>query len=258
MLGKFSESVVPLILLPGLICDRRIFADQLAAFPDSMVADYGLCASIQAMARRVLDAAPRRFALLGHSLGARVALEVVRQAPERVDRLALVSTGVHLPRDHEAEARFALRDLGRASGMEALVDSWLPPMVAPANLADPSLMQRLRAMCIDAGLARFEAQIAALLARPEVESLLPAIACPTLVACGSEDRWSPPDQHRAIATAVADADLVVVDCPGHMLPAEAPDALNAAIARWLETPIHEEPRSQGENDDGFQSTAAAR
>jgi len=223
-------------MLPGLICDSRIFTAQADAFAEVWpVPDYGDAATLTEMARRVLDAAPERFALLGHSMGARVALEIVRSAADRVDRLALVSTGVHLPGDGEAAKRHALRDLGRKWGMPALVDAWLPPMIAPSRPRD-QVYDELRAMCIHAGLARFEAQIAALLARPEVESLLPTIACPTLVAVGSEDRWSPPVQHEAIAALIPAARLVVVEGAGHMLPAERPDALNAAITTWLEQP----------------------
>lgn len=236
-----------LLLLPGLICDSRIFAGQLQAFDRATpAADYGNADDLGAMAALVLAAAPPRFALLGHSMGARVALEVVRQAPGRVTRLALVSTGVHLPSPEEAPKRHALRDLGRARGMAALVDAWLPPMVAPPRRADAAFMAPLRTMCIEAGLARFEAQIAALLGRREVESLLPQIACPTLVAVGSEDSWSPPDQHEAIAALIPGARRVVVDGAGHMLPAEAPDALNTAIADWLSRPASSNTPLQGE------------
>ena len=228
---------IPLLMLPGLVCDSRIFDGQTAGFRQAWpVPDYGDAATLPEMARRVLDAAPPRFALLGHSMGARVALEIVRAAGERVERLALVSTGIHQPAQGEAAKRYALRDLGRAEGMAALVDAWLPPMIAPSRPSD-GLYERLRTMCVAAGLARFEAQIAALLARPEVENLLPTISCPTLVAVGREDLWSPPVQHEAIAALIPGADLVVVEGAGHMLPAEDPDALNAAIAGWLRQPI---------------------
>jgi pimeloyl-ACP methyl ester carboxylesterase len=237
----------PLLLLPGLMCDSRIFAAQHRVFANALVAaDYSLEYDLGAMAERVIDAAPARFALLGHSMGGRVALEVIRRVPGRVTRLALLSTGVHLPSPDEAPKRYALRDLGRSKGMAALVDAWLPPMVASPRSADPHFMAPLRSMCIEAGLAAFEAQIAALLSRPEVESLLPQITCPVLVATGSDDVWSPPDQHAAIAALLPDAHLVVVEGAGHMLPVEAPDTLNHAIAAWLARPIETQTLSQGE------------
>ena len=226
------------MLLPGLMCDGGIVAPQLARFPGAMaIADSGSERTLSAMAVRVLEQAPPRFALLGHSMGARVALEVLRIAPKRVTRLALVSTGVHAPTPEEPVKRHALRDIGRERGMAALVDAWLPPMVAPAHRDDPALMARLRAMCIGAGLARFEAQIAALLARPEVESLLPKIRVPTLVGTGDQDRWSPPAQHKAMAARIPGARLAIIPGAGHMLPAEAPEALNAAITGWLAAPL---------------------
>jgi pimeloyl-ACP methyl ester carboxylesterase len=233
-----GDSDEPLLVLPGLICDSRTFSAQFAAFDQAIPAvDYGLADSLAEMAEHVLANAPPRFALLGHSMGARIALEIVRRAPARVTRLALVSTGVHLPTPEEAPKRHALRDLGRTQGMVALVDSWLPPMVAPSRRDDASFLAPLREMCIQAGLPRFEAQITALLTRPEVENLLPQLTCPVLVAVGSEDRWSPPEQHAAIAALIPQAQLVVIEGAGHMLPVEAPGALNRAIADWLRQPV---------------------
>jgi pimeloyl-ACP methyl ester carboxylesterase len=226
----------PLILLPGLICDARTFEAQGACFECLMIDGFGARASLEDMARHVLDTGPERMSILGHSMGGRVALEIWRQAPERVERLALLNTGVHGVRPGEPDKRFALRDLGRTEGMEALVDQWLPPMIAPANQEDPALMSRLRRMCVEAGLAAFEAQITALLARSETASLLPSIDRPVLIATGSEDVWAPPEQHREIAAAIPGSVLEIIDRAGHMLPAEAPEFLNAAIGAWLERP----------------------
>jgi pimeloyl-ACP methyl ester carboxylesterase len=226
----------PLMLLPGLICDARTFEAQATRFECLMIDGFDATTSLEDMARRVLQTGPQRMSILGHSMGGRVALEVWRMAPERVERLALVSTGIHQVRPGEADKRFALRDLGRTEGMEALVDQWLPPMIAPAGRTDPALMSRLRRMCVEAGLDTFEAQITALLARPEVESLLPSIDCPALVVTGAEDAWAPPEQHRAIAAAIPGSVLQIIDHAGHMLPAEAPHFLNEAITAWLGRP----------------------
>jgi len=226
-----------LCFLPGLLCDARIFDGQLLRFEGSKAIDgFGARTSLTDMARHVLDCGPERMAVLGHSMGGRVALEVYRLAPERVERLALVSTGVHLPQPGEAEKRHALYQIGLENGAAALVDRWLPPMLSAAHRDDPASVEPLREMCIAAGVAVYAAQIKALLNRPEVETLLPAITCPVLIAVGSDDAWSPPAQHAAIAAAIPLAMLTVVPGAGHMLPAEDPNALNAAIAAWLAQP----------------------
>lgn len=231
-----TDGAEPLLLVPGLMCDWRIFEGQLGAFPNALVVDYGDADALGEMAQLILDTAPDRFALLGHSMGARVALEIYRQAPQKVDRLALLSTGVHPVRPGEREKRHALRDIGRNEGMAALVDTWLPPMLGEAASGNAALVDRLRGMCIGAGLDRFEAQIEALLSRPRVDELLPQIAVPTLVAVGGEDRWAPPEQHTQFAAQIPAARLVVIEGAGHMLPAEEPDELNAVIAGWLTAP----------------------
>jgi len=180
--GVTLSGELSLIMLPGLMCDSRIFRAQEAAFPTAIAfPGYGLENNLASMAKQVLEFAPDRFALLGHSMGARVALEIVRVAPDRVSHLALVSTGTHSVRPGEADKRYALRDLGREQGIAALVEAWLPPMIAPENLDREELVGSLTQMCIDAGLNTFESQTEALLGRPEVESLLPRISCPTLV-----------------------------------------------------------------------------
>lgn len=230
-----ESRAAPLFLLPGLLCDARVWPRAALALGSPVVAPmgYGDASTLAEMAHSVLRTAPARFSLLGHSMGARVALEIVRAAPERVERVALVSTGVHPVRPGEANSRHDLLELGRADGAEALVDRWLPPMVAPSRRADEDLMGPLKTMCVQAGVETYAVQIAALLHRPEVESLLPGIACPTLVMVGSEDQWSPPEQHRAIAAAIPGAVLKIVDGSGHMLPAEAPHAFVEAVSDWL-------------------------
>jgi pimeloyl-ACP methyl ester carboxylesterase len=224
-----------LLFLPGLICDARIYAPQLAAFPESRAVDgYGKANTLEAMARAVLEQAPESFDLFGHSMGGRVALEVFRLAPTRVRRLALASTGVHWIGEGEPAKRRALQAVGYERGFETLVDTWLPPMVAEANRAKP-VYGEMRQMCLDAGQATFDAQINAQLVRPEQESLLAEIRCPTLVMTGALDGWSGPAQHEAIAARIADSTLVIVEGAGHMLPREAPETVNQAIAAWLES-----------------------
>ena len=127
-----------LVLLPGLLCDHAAWAGQIAGLAD--IADitvgdlYGF-GSIPVMATSVLSKAPARFALAGHSMGARVALEMMRQAPERVTHLALLDTGIHPRQPGEVEKRGALVDVARREGMAAMAEKWLPPMVHPAGVA---------------------------------------------------------------------------------------------------------------------------
>jgi pimeloyl-ACP methyl ester carboxylesterase len=228
-----------LLFLPGLICDARIYAPQLAAFAESRAVDgYGQDDTLEAMARVALAQAPESFDLFGHSMGGRVALEVYRLAPNRVRRLALSSTGVHSLGANETANRRALQAIGHARGFAALVDTWLPPMVADGNRAKP-IYDAMRQMCLEAGQAVFDAQIEALLGRPEQDSLLDQIRCPTLVITGELDAWSPPAQHEAIAGRIADSSLVIVPGAGHMLPLEAPGTVNQAIAAWLSRPAND-------------------
>jgi len=229
-----------LLFLPGLICDARVFAPQLAVFAGAQAVDgYGAADSLPEMARVALEQAPDRFDLFGHSMGARVALEVYRLAPERVRRLALCSTGVHPLGADEPQKRRDLQAIGHTHGFEALVDAWLPPMVAAAHRTDKALFGAMRRMCLDQGQAIFDAQIEALLGRPDQERLLSEITCPTLVMTGELDSWSPAAQHEAMAARISNSALVVVEGAGHMLPLEAPAAVNRAIAAWLRQPAND-------------------
>lgn len=232
-----SPSTTPVLLLPGLICDARIWAPQVEALRShrevKAINSYGAADSLGAMAEKALERAPARFAVIGHSMGGRVALEVFRQAPERVAGIGLISTGTHLPKPNEAEGRFSLLTRGVEEGMDALIDAWLPPMVGEENRLTPGLMDMLWAMCSDAGLDMFERQIRALLSRPEVESLLPQINCPALVATGEHDTWATPAQHEPIAAAIKCATYAVIPHAGHMLPVEQPESMTRTIMDWL-------------------------
>jgi pimeloyl-ACP methyl ester carboxylesterase len=191
------------------------------------------------MARRALASAPARFSLVGHSMGGRVALEVWRQAPERVERFAIFSTGVHGLRPGEPDKRAELLDIGRTQGFEALIEAWLPPMIGPDQRDNAPLVETMWQMCRDMGFDICERQIMALLNRPEVESLLPGIDVPALIGVGRDDSWAPPAQHEEIAAAIPGATLEIFEHCGHMAPVEAPDAFNAALTRWLaRVPTH--------------------
>lgn len=232
-----------LMFLPGLICDSRIYAPQQSAFPEGLVVDgYGMADSLTEMARIALARADERGAekldVFGHSMGGRIAMEVFRLAPHRVRRLALVSTGIHPVAPNEPAKRAELQQVGYDRGFAALVDTWLPPMVADHNRGTPEY-DLMREMCLSKGQAMFDAQIKALLGRPPFDDLLRQVRCPTLVMTGELDAWAPPSQHETIAAAISGSQLVIVPGAGHMIQLEAPDAVNAAIADWLSRPAED-------------------
>lgn len=231
-----------LVLLPGLACDATVWQPvmpALAGLARCWVPPPATHADIGAMAQAVLRQAPaERFALAGHSLGGRIALELWRQAPERVQAMALLDTGWQpRPADAagqaEATQRQALVALARREGMRAMADSWAPPMLHPAQLGGP-VHAAVLAMVAAQDVERFAAQQQALLARPDAAPLLPTLGVPTLVLCGEEDRWSPPERHREMAGRIPGAHLVLVPQCGHMSPMEQPQAVAAAMAQWLQ------------------------
>ena len=229
------------ILVPGLLCDVDVWACQIAALSpryEVIVPDLTRHDSLEGMAAHILEGAPERFSIIGHSMGGRVTLEVFRLAPARVARIGLLDTGVHPAPPEELPKRQAMLDISAGQGMTALADAWLPPMVRPGLLeADPAMRATLYAMIERMTPAIHRQQITALVNRPDAAPLLSQIACPALVGVGELDQWSPPDQHVPIAQAMADATMVVFEGAGHMAPMEAPDAINAAIAEWMERPV---------------------
>lgn len=224
-----------LLLLSGLLCDETIWADipeRLGDVADVRVVSFRGFSSIAAMAQHVLTETCDEFTAAGHSMGGRVALEVLRAAPHRVRGLALLNTGVHTVRDGELQSRSRLLRLAYEQGMAALATEWLPPLMAGgARMAD--LMPRLMAMVERSTPESYAGQINALLNRPEALPVLPTIAVPTLLLSGSEDAWSPISQHETMRRRIPHATLFEVHGAGHMAPIERPDAVAVALREWL-------------------------
>ena len=221
------------LLLPGLLCDRTVWSHQIRALEkiaDVIVPDFRFVNSITAMAQLTLEAAPSHFALAGHSMGARAAIETFRLAPDRVERIALLDTGVHPRGPLEESKRGELVEIARSQGMEAMAARWLPPMLHPDHTA---LLGPLTEMVKRSTPETFANQQRALLDRPEARAVLPLIKCPTLVLCGRQDAWSPVSQHEEIAAAIPHSKLVIVEDAGHMSPVEQPEAVTAAMLAWL-------------------------
>ena len=225
-----------LMLLCGLLCDQAAWEDAAALLPagwDVRIVAFPGRRSMGEMAEQVLAAAPPRFAMAGHSMGGRVALEVVRRAPERVERIALFNTGAHPPGPQEAQTRGRLVELARSDGMEAVAAAWLPPMLSPSGAANAALVHRLRAMVERQTPDSFAGQIEALLDRPDAWPVLSTIRVPTLLLSGTMDAWSPVDQHKAMQDEIAGASLVAVEGAGHFTANEQPAAVAAALEAWM-------------------------
>ncbi|WP_404713091.1 alpha/beta fold hydrolase [Sphingomonas sp. MMS24-J13] len=226
----------PLVLAAGLLCDAILWqpiADLLSDIADVTIVDFIGLDSIGAMADKLLTIAPPRFALAGHSMGARVALEAWARGPERIERLALLDTGTHKLRQGEPEKRAVLTDLAFREGIAAAGKEWLPPMMGKQGLADQTLMARLEEMISHSTPETFARQIKALVERPDAEAALATVTVPTLLLSATEDQWSPPAQHEEMLTMVPHAKLVIVQNAGHMAPIEQPEAVAAAMREWL-------------------------
>jgi pimeloyl-ACP methyl ester carboxylesterase len=224
------------VLLSGLLCDETFWSDipqRLAAVADSQVVSFRGFSSIPAMAQHVLEVAPERFAVVGHSMGGRVALEIIRAAPRRITGLALLNTGVHAVRDGEPQSRSHLLRVAQRQGMSALAAEWLPPMMGSDAVRAAELMPRLRAMIQRFTAEAYAGQVSAMLNRPEVLSLLPSITVPTLLLSGSDDVWSPVSQQQSIRRRIPHATLFEIHGAGHMAPLERPDAVAVALREWL-------------------------
>lgn len=224
-----------LAFLCGLLSDERVWAPVAEAlaprWPGRIFAFPGH-ASLETMARAVLDATEGPLVLIGHSMGGRVALEAARQAPARAAGLVLANTGVHPPAPAEAAGRQKLIDIARADGMAALADAWLPPMLGAARAAD--LLPEMRAMVTGYTLDDYCGQIAALLGRPDAGPVLAGFPGPVLLLAAEEDGWAPPAQHAAMHALAPRATYTLVPDAGHMLPVEAPAAVAAALGNWLD------------------------
>jgi pimeloyl-ACP methyl ester carboxylesterase len=227
-----------IFLLSGLLCDDEVWQGQvpdLSRDYDVRVASFAGFDSIGAMAAHVLDAAPERFSLVGHSMGGRVALEVYRRAPERIERLALLDTGYEPVGQGEAERRAVLVGKALAEGVAAIAETWGRPMIAPCNQESTDVLERVLRMVGRMSGEIYAGQTRALLNRPDATPVLATIACPTLVLCGAQDGWSPPDRHERMAALIKGAWLRVIDDCGHMCTMERPNEVTAALREWMES-----------------------
>lgn len=229
--------MTPLVLLPGHMCDARMWAPQVAALSATRtlhLPSVAGAASMEALAADVLAHAPPRFALAGLSMGGILAMEVLRQAPGRVERLALLDTNP-LP-EAEAVRQDRLARMGRvaAGDLDGVVMTEMKPLYLAQGPRRTDILDLCLLMARDLGPEAFLHQSRALMDRPDQQATLAAFAGPALVLTGAEDRLCPLDRHELMARLMPQAAFVVVDGAGHLPPLEQPDRTNAALGRWLE------------------------
>ena len=225
-----------LVLLPGMMCDARLFAPQveeIGAYIPVSVADFTTQSTIADMAKSVLDNAPETFALAGLSMGGIVAMEVLRQAPERITHLALLDTNPLAETDKVKAGRAP--QIARAKGRELaamMADTFIPRYhgVEECHLVSSVAMD----MALDLGPLVFAQQSVALRDRPDQTETLKAHSPRTLILYGSEDKLCPPSRHELMAELMPHATVVRIDGAGHIPTLETPEVVNAALRNWLE------------------------
>jgi pimeloyl-ACP methyl ester carboxylesterase len=225
-----------LLLLPGLLEDADLFAHALEALQPSIrcvVADLTRSDTIAGLARDALSQAPEgAFALAGHSMGGYVALEILRQAPGRVERLALLNTQARPDTPEATENRRRLMLLAERD-FEKVPQALLPRVVNAAHYADPVITGTISEMAFGVGREAFLRQERAIISRIDSRPHLGAIACPTLVVAAREDDIMPVPLLEELAAGIPGARLEVVEDSGHTSPLEQPQAVTALLARWL-------------------------
>ena len=225
-----------LVLVPGLLNTGRVFAhlvDGLADVADCLTTEPWHHDSIGAMADAALAGAPPTFALGGFSMGGYVALEIVRRAPHRVERLALIDTQATPDSPESTARRQALLEQTRVGRFHGIQRSLLPQFVHRRHINDPAITQPMLDMAAEIGAEGFVREQRAIMGRPDNRPLLVGITVPTVVIVGRQDRVTPLPRSEEIAADIASSQLVVIEECGHMSPLEKPAEVTAALRRWL-------------------------
>ena len=226
------------VFVPGLLCDAQLWEPQLAGLSpgvDPWVPDVTRDDSMAGMAARVLaEAPPGKFALAGLSMGGYVAMEMMRQAPERVTRLALLDTQARADTPEATERRLALIELAQRGKFMGVTERLLPLLLHRSKLRDARLVGIVTSMAQNVGKDAFLRQQKAIMGRIDSRESLRAIRCPTLVLCGAEDLLTPADRHREMAALVPGSRLEIIAGCGHLSTLEKPQEVNRALRDWLD------------------------
>ncbi len=226
---------INLVFIPGLLTDKRVFAPQVKALADianCTVADIDGADSIAALAKSVLARAPHRFALAGFSMGGYIALEIMRQARERVQALALISTSAR-PDTPEASAARKAAMVQAEAHFQVVVDEIMPKFVHPSRMRYHSNVTTVYAMGLRVGKDAYLRQQRAIMGRIDSRPFLHQITCPTLILCGQDDVITPVAVHEELAAGIPGAELQILKDSAHILTIGRPAAANKALRSWL-------------------------
>jgi len=231
------SEALPVVLIPGLLLSARLYAQQIEVlWPQGAVilASHTRDDSMAALARRILAEAPPRFALVGLSMGGYISFEILRQAPERVARVALLDTMARPDTPEVSAARRVQMELATRAPFADVVSGLIPRLVHYSRQGDADLTGLILRMGEEVGVAGYLKQQTANIARSDSRPTLKGIRCPTLVLVGDSDQLTPPERAAEIAEGIPDAELVVVPECGHLSTLERPAAVNHALRAWLE------------------------
>ena len=234
------DQTTPILLVPGLASSARIYASVIPAlwqFGPVMVANHIRDDNMADIAARVLNEAPPRFALAGHSMGGYIALEIMRQAPGRVAKLALINTQARPDTPEATARRRGLMERARRGELRAIRDESFPELVHPSRRDDAAILELVHAQDEDVGIDGYLRQQTAIIARVDSRPTLATIKCPTLVLTGDTDNTIPNAFSKEMAEGIAGARLVILDRCGHLPQAEQPEATVQALTEWLRTEV---------------------
>jgi pimeloyl-ACP methyl ester carboxylesterase len=227
---------LPLVLVPGLLCSARLYAAQVAAlwpFGQVAVADHRRDAEMTIIATSILRDAPPRFALAGLSMGGYIAFAMMRLAPERIAKLALLDTSARPDMPEQTATRHTQIAVAQSGRFAEIAGLSIPRFLHRSRQNDTGLTGIVRQMSQDTGPDAFVRQQQAIMTRPDSRPLLSEIGCPTLVLVGDGDEATPPELAKEIAGGIAGAKLTIIPDCGHLSTLEKPAAVNAALSEWL-------------------------
>jgi pimeloyl-ACP methyl ester carboxylesterase len=229
-------SKIPLILVSGLLCDDALWAPQsewLSDIADISVGETQIDDGFPEMAERILEAAPPRFALGGLSMGGYVCMEIMRQAPERIERLALFDTSGRADTADQMKRRKAMIELATIGKFKGITPRLLPLLIHKDRQTDENLTRRVIEMAGRVGQAGFLRQQTAIMHRPDRRAEMAMYDLPTIVVCGRQDALTPLDLHEEMAGLVPHARLCLIEECGHLSTLEQSHAVTALMRDWL-------------------------